>query len=253
MRNELIATDMRRGHGCQGCTVVNSGDDFRCEVHVPVQLMMRHRRRRCLINCPVTGVSEPLGLKQLSGHILRRKAGGRRLLRVVVISGGRSAANDLAPPESVALASPPRPATPATPSWVRKRRRLCSTSIASPTYQIGTLVTLFRSLSISYRKLPAFMLKGKLMGRKSEFFGRCVSRSPVGYVGPSGRVTEAPASSTSHMRPFVPEPTPTTGRQKAGLHRMAAQGSRAKGCPLWRCSAVYTDRLNKDGGCQPST
>ena len=32
MRDELVATDMRCGHGCQGCTSISGEDDFWCEV-----------------------------------------------------------------------------------------------------------------------------------------------------------------------------------------------------------------------------
>ena len=80
MRDQFVATDMRCGHSCQGRAGISCGDDFWREVQIPVQLMLRHRQCRGPINRLISNVGKSLSPKQLSGHILRRKAGARRLL-----------------------------------------------------------------------------------------------------------------------------------------------------------------------------
>jgi hypothetical protein len=72
-------------------------------------------------------VRKSFDAQQFSGDILRRDAGYRVLeSRIVVISGGGSAACDSLLPLRLERPTPPRPAAPTKARSVRTRRRVCT-------------------------------------------------------------------------------------------------------------------------------
>ena len=102
---------------------------------VPIQLVVRHRlgRRLCVGSVRKRTSVNPSARSSCSAtYCGARQVTGAFSNRIVVISGGGSAASDLAPPPNPAAPTPPRPATPAAPRWPSKRRRLCTIGIAPP-------------------------------------------------------------------------------------------------------------------------
>ena len=82
VREQFEAPGMHAGNHCDRRAIVHVRDNRRCEVQIPIQLVMGHGlSRRLLVGSLVTDVGKSLRTKQLVGRILRRKAGDRSLFK----------------------------------------------------------------------------------------------------------------------------------------------------------------------------